>query len=1273
MRKTLLLALFLLVGMGQWVMAQGNRYLSEVFTDAQITVTNNVVYGANNHFFPPTTTYPVANLTMRVYQPSQAVDTTNQARPVMVYIHTGNFLPPVINGGITGSIDDSSAVNLCRQWAKRGYVVIAPKYRVGWNPLAATQLERTAQLLNAVYRAINDIKSSVRYMRKTVAIDGNPYKIDQSKIALFGVGSGGYVALAYATMNQWAEVSLPKFQLPNGQSVIDSNVVGNLDGFNGLLNQNNWPGYSSAVSMAINVGGAMADTSWLDGGEVPMVSFQAVRDPFAPYRQGIVVVPTTNENVVEVQGAGIFQALVNAYGNNAPFADVNKFRDPVSNVARANYNQTIPYIYPAPNDQINTGSGEGLWPIIRPVRNLPLGPNGSITTFFNETDPYTWWDSTTLTFVVAATNAQTGGTYNAQSLHQQGLLGNPGMSRIKGLTFIDTIQQYIHPRIVHTLDLATNVTFRVNMAGLTVSSTGMHIAGNFQGWSPGTTAMTQDPNNANIWTYTTKLTPGDNLEFKFINGNSWGQDESIPSACAVGGNRGYTVSGNGNDTLPLYFFGSCQSGLVPLQSVTFQVDMTGLTVSSNGVHIAGSFQGWNPGGTPMTPAPHNGNIYTYTTNLPLGDVVEWKYVNGNSWGSEEFVPGACAINGQGGGNRSYTVAAGTNILPAVMFGSCAVFTPVPVNVTFMLSMQGQTVSANGVHIAGSFQGWNPSTSPLTQDPQNPSVWSYTHNGLMSGDTIYYKFINGNAWGQDESVSGSCVFPGTGNRFLIVPLVNSTLSLVGFGSCSASNPIITFRVNMTGLTIDSAGVGIAGTLNGWNPASTRMTQDPADPNIWTYSTPLATGTTVLYKFINGDAWGDDELLNDSTCGQPNGFGSYNRLYVVPALPTTLPAVAFGSCNPPAPVLANLSGRYSYNNTANTPMTNSVVRLMNGTTVVATDSTDAMGDYLISGVAPGSYTLSAVTSKPWGGVTASDALLATRHVVGALVQSGLRLKACDVNGSNTVTSGDALLINRRFSGGIATFSVGNFANSDPAVTVGSSNVTQNIQAICFGDINGSYSPSTATRLASVSLNDGGWSFSRTLEISSEQSLALGSVSLVLNVPAGVEVVGVQSKLNGGNLDYQLVGNQLRLGWYHAEGFMAEAGQTLVELQIKANRDVKASEWSLGEETELTDVWAQAFAGATLRIPSLKAGNSTLSVYPNPVVQNLGIRMPLASSARLQVDVLDATGRVVLSQLFEASAGVFAKEVPVEGLAKGQYMLRVSEHGAEGTILHSTRFVR
>ncbi len=447
--KTKLLSLALAFGLAGTAAHAQQRYLSEVFTDAQITVTSNVVYARNHQFFPPTTTFPIDSLRMRVYRPSTAAD-QNTSRPVIVYIHTGNFLPPIINGGIGGSINDSAAVNLCMQWAKRGYVVLAPSYRLGWNPLATSELERRVQLLNAVYRAINDIKASVRFARKTVAVDGNPYGIDPNKFVLYGQGSGGYVALAYATLDKFAEMAIPgKFTLPNGNSMIDTNVVGNIDGFGGQLNVSNWPGYSSSVNMVINAGGALADTSWLEAGDAPMVSFHAVRDPFAPYGNGTVIVPTTNENVVDVSGAGVFIARANGFGNNAAFSNPGQFTDPVSTAARSWYNQTIDYIYPAPFNTINVGSGEGLFPIVRPIRN-------QISVFANEGDPWTWWDSTTLTLVVAGVNAQTGGSYNAQVLHAQGLAGNPGMGRTKSLTFIDTIQRYIHPRIVNVLGLPGN-------------------------------------------------------------------------------------------------------------------------------------------------------------------------------------------------------------------------------------------------------------------------------------------------------------------------------------------------------------------------------------------------------------------------------------------------------------------------------------------------------------------------------------------------------------------------------------------------------------------------------------------------------------------------------------------------------------------------------------------------------------------------------------------------------------------------------------------------
>ena len=47
----------------------------------------------------------------------------------------------------------------------------------------------------------------------------------------------------------------------------------------------------------------------------------------------------------------------------------------------------------------------------------------------------------------------------------------------------------------------------------------MHIAGNFQGWDPSTTLMTEV--SADIWEYSLTVGSGDILEYKYINGNDW--------------------------------------------------------------------------------------------------------------------------------------------------------------------------------------------------------------------------------------------------------------------------------------------------------------------------------------------------------------------------------------------------------------------------------------------------------------------------------------------------------------------------------------------------------------------------------------------------------------------------------------------------------------------------------------------------------------------------------------------------------------------------------
>ena len=102
-----------------------------------------------------------------------------------------------------------------------------------------------------------------------------------------------------------------------------------------------------------------------------------------------------------------------------------------------------------------------------------------------------------------------------------------------------------------------------------------------------------------------------------------------------------------------------------------------------------------------------------------------------------------------------------------------------IDVTFRVDMQYQSVSSDGVHIAGSIQGWNPSTTPLSDDDGN-GIWEVTLS-LTANSYYEYKFVNGNSWGNDESVFGNCG-PGNGNRFLNTSDENMVLNAYVFNSC-----------------------------------------------------------------------------------------------------------------------------------------------------------------------------------------------------------------------------------------------------------------------------------------------------------------------------------------------------------------------------------------------------------------------------------------------------------------------------------------------------------
>ena len=65
-----------------------------------------------------------------------------------------------------------------------------------------------------------------------------------------------------------------------------------------------------------------------------------------------------------------------------------------------------------------------------------------------------------------------------------------------------------------------------------------------------------------------------------------------------------------------------------------------------------------------------------------------------------------------------------------------------VNVTFRVNMANQTVSANGVHLAGSIQGWNASSTPMT-DADSDGIYEVPYRGceyLLSIQIHQWRFL-----------------------------------------------------------------------------------------------------------------------------------------------------------------------------------------------------------------------------------------------------------------------------------------------------------------------------------------------------------------------------------------------------------------------------------------------------------------------------------------------------------------------------------------------------
>lgn len=198
-------------------------------------------------------------------------------RPLLIMAHGGFFL-----GGDNDGVD---VIQLCQDLAKMGYVVASITYRLGIDSF----FDLEGAMVRAVWRGYHDGKAAVRFFRKTVEEENNPWGIDSDRIIFGGVSAGAFIGLHLAYLDEESEI-------PNEVNQGQFGLDGGLEGESGS------PAYESTVMGVFNICGALKTTDYLSEGDEPLVSVHGTLDETVPYGSGVIAL--SGIPIASVDGSG---------------------------------------------------------------------------------------------------------------------------------------------------------------------------------------------------------------------------------------------------------------------------------------------------------------------------------------------------------------------------------------------------------------------------------------------------------------------------------------------------------------------------------------------------------------------------------------------------------------------------------------------------------------------------------------------------------------------------------------------------------------------------------------------------------------------------------------------------------------------------------------------------------------------------------------------------------------------------------------------------------
>lgn len=265
-RTLIFLCIFLFAGFhahSQNYCAPGRFTQTPLFDSADIRKDSDIVYAVSKNYFSNVT----EQLKMDVYYADASVDTMQQ-RPFILLIHGGAFL-----AGSRHEMD-----YLCVEYARRGFVAATIDYRLGWN-CAATDLigvcilcqAQNYDLKTSTYMAAQDGRAALRYVNANAA----NWNATANMLFIGGESAGSITAYHAAFWDQTEANTFVSWAVA---------AVGTLD-----TAGNSLPSTWSVKGLIDNCGAIAKDSSLLNNGNIPVVSFHDDLDCVVPYGNGQVI------------------------------------------------------------------------------------------------------------------------------------------------------------------------------------------------------------------------------------------------------------------------------------------------------------------------------------------------------------------------------------------------------------------------------------------------------------------------------------------------------------------------------------------------------------------------------------------------------------------------------------------------------------------------------------------------------------------------------------------------------------------------------------------------------------------------------------------------------------------------------------------------------------------------------------------------------------------------------------------------------------------------